>query len=388
MNTKHLRMIRVCLLTGVLFLMFAACVPATPTPASVTTVAPPPEQSIITSTPTVLPTPQVNITLVPKCQQLGSISGTVQGVNATDYRIAMYIFVSGWYNKPFLASPLTDISPNGTWETSVTISRNDITAAKYAALLVPKGYNPPLLSGDIYLPQELYDNSIAIDIERDDCARVISFSGYDWFVKTSTEPASPGDNYFTDNADDVFVDDEGFLHLKIVDHDGKWWCSEVINESILGYGRYIFKLVTPLNVMDPSAVLSLFTWDETSGDFSNREINIELSTWNISGNQNSQYVIQEYYIKGNVFRFGAVYAPGVTTHGFTWDPASIFFQSLAGDVTFPGETGVINSWNYTGGSIPTHGNENVRINLWLYRGHAPTHPVEIVIKSFQFIPIP
>ena len=42
---------------------------------------------------------------------------------------------------------------------------------------------------------------------------------------------------------------------------------------------------------------------------------------------------------------------------------------------------------FTNGVPPT-GQENVRINLWLYRGHPPTNrnPVEIIVNRFEFIP--
>jgi len=61
-------------------------------------------------------------------------------------------------------------------------------------------------------------------------------------------------------------------------------------------------------------------------------------------------------------RFNTLFT-GVTTHGFIWHPAGIFFQSLEGEPVFPGAAGVINTWTYTGGSIPVPGNENARINL-------------------------
>ncbi len=39
--------------------------------------------------------------------------------------------------------------------------------------------------------------------------------------------------------------------------------------------------------------------------------------------------------------------------------------------------------------VPQTGDENVRINLWLINGNAPTDDseVEFIIKSFQFVPL-
>src|SRR5262249_46068744 len=54
----------------------------------------------------------------------------------------------------------------------------------------------------------------------------------------------------------------------------------------------------------------------------------------------------------------------------------------------PASNNVISSWTYSL-DVPQTGDENVRINLWLFNGAAPTdnQEVEIVIKSFTFAPL-
>jgi hypothetical protein len=330
--------------------------------------------------------PMVDITYMHPCRQTGYISGTVENVSPADHKIAVYIYVSGWWNKPYWAAPLTDINPDKTWQTYVTTGGNDTMATKFAAFLVPNGYNPPLIGGSASLPTELYANSLAYDIKERDCPlRSITFSGYTWLVKAAVGPTGPGPNYFTDDVNDVYVDNDGYLHLKIVYRNNRWWCSEVINTANLGYGTYVYKVLSPVNSLDPNAVLGLFTWDDTSANYAHREIDIEYSIWSSPGNQNSQFVIQPYDLSGNIHRFDTAFA-GPTTNGFIWNPSHIFFRTLAGDSPFPGNSGTIESWDYTGGSIPVPGNENVRINLWLFNGIAPAGPIEIIIKSFQFIP--
>ena len=39
--------------------------------------------------------------------------------------------------------------------------------------------------------------------------------------------------------------------------------------------------------------------------------------------------------------------------------------------------------------VPQTGDENIRLNLWLFNGNAPTNSseVEFIIKSFQFVPL-
>lgn len=73
--------------------------------------------------------------------------------------------------------------------------------------------------------------------------RIISFGGYNWWVKSSGKSADcrldPGSNYFSDSTDMVWVDPStNYLHLKIalmfdVLHID-WYCSEVVGISTLG----------------------------------------------------------------------------------------------------------------------------------------------------------
>src|SRR5436305_806293 len=64
--------------------------------------------------------------------------------------------------------------------------------------------------------------------------RTISFSGYTWAVKASTGRVGPGPNYFSDSTNNVWVDTQGRLHLKITKVGGRWNCAEVINQQSLG----------------------------------------------------------------------------------------------------------------------------------------------------------
>src|SRR5688572_24833301 len=71
-------------------------------------------------------------------------------------------------------------------------------------------------------------------------ARTINWSGYNWWVRTSgNAPQGPGPNIFSDSAENVFVDANGNLHLKIrKGRDGKWLASEIDLNQSLSYGTY------------------------------------------------------------------------------------------------------------------------------------------------------
>ena len=46
------------------------------------------------------------------------------------------------------------------------------------------------------------------------------------------------------------------------------------------------------------------------------------------------------------------------------------------------------SYPYAASDVPTHGDERVHLNLWLFNGAAPRDgaPVDVTIESFQFTP--
>lgn len=217
--------------------------------------------------------------------------------------------------------------------------------------------------------------------------RSLSFSGYTWYVKASSGRVGPGPNYFSDSSNNVWVDSQGQLHLKITRSGSRWYCSEVLLSTSHGYGTYRFYLNSLVDNLDPSVVLGLFTWSDDPA-YNHRELDIEFSRWGVAGNQNAQYVVQPYSIAGNLYRWEEPSGLTQSTHSFQWLSASVFFQSLAGYYQPPpAVNAVINQHTFTQG-IPVPGSEVCHMNLWLYKGKAPTNrqPVEIVVNRFEFVP--
>jgi hypothetical protein len=218
--------------------------------------------------------------------------------------------------------------------------------------------------------------------------RSLSFAGYDWQVKYSEDRVGPGPNFFSNKKEDVFVDEEGRLHLRIVNRDGHWYTTEVVNTENLGYGLYTFHLVTPVDQLDPNIVLGLFTWDDNAPEENYREIDIEFSRWGQPENDNAQYVAQPYYKTANIHRFNVVLGNQTSTHSFLWQPDGILFQSSYGyqaATPFPAD---IQSWFYEGTDNPPPGDENIRMNLWLRDGKPPldAQDSEVIVSNFSFIP--
>ncbi len=105
--------------------------------------------------------PYIGFTHVPPIGSFENLEGEVLHVYPSDHRVAVYIYVSGWWTKPTFTDPLTTIQNNGSWTTDITTGGNDEQATRVAAYLVTEDYSPPLMSGGATLPAELDQNAVA-----------------------------------------------------------------------------------------------------------------------------------------------------------------------------------------------------------------------------------
>ncbi len=148
--------------------------------------------------------PGIEITAIPPYGTSQYLQGRVGCVVPADYRVAVYIFVEGWWTKPTFASPLTPIQPDGTWSTNVTTGGCDSLATRFAAVLLPVGVTPDLLSGAAALTERMLGYPHVI-VGRLPGTRTIQFSGSTWVVKSTgtCRTVGPGPNYFSDDPADV-----------------------------------------------------------------------------------------------------------------------------------------------------------------------------------------
>ncbi|HYT29055.1 MAG TPA: glycoside hydrolase family 16 protein [Ktedonobacteraceae bacterium] len=118
--------------------------------------------------------------------------------------------------------------------------------------------------------------------------RTIEFSGNQWVVKDGGEERrGPGPNYFSSSPENVWVDSQGQLHLKITNRNNRWYCAEVSLEKPLGYGTYEFFVNGRFDQLDPHVVDGLFLYEDDA-----HEIDIEFGRWGKRSGENLQYVLQ------------------------------------------------------------------------------------------------
>jgi len=339
--------------------------------------------------------PCVELTVVPALGSHADLYGTVTHVNPCLYRVAVYIYVEaggGWWNKPLLAAPLTEIANDGTWTADITTGGTDEDATKIAVFLVPADCEVDILEGAAKLPTSLLDAAIAHDaVERGagGTTRLLYFGGYEWWVKASDTAVGPGPNLFSDSRDNVWLDSERQLHLKITKNaknGDTYECAEVVCRDNLGYGTYVFSMASRVDNLDPNCVLGLFTWSDDPA-YNYREMDIELSRWGNPLDDNAQFVVQLWDTPGNLERFN-MWPCETSVHGFNWQADAIAFRSVCGEDYGTQDPNLqVHDWLYEGEDIPVPGSESARINLWLAWGNAPQNEeeAEAVVADFQFI---
>lgn len=205
--------------------------------------------------------------------------------------------------------------------------------------------------------------------------RVIEFAGYNWYVRsTGGATQGPGPNLFSDGEENVWVDDQGRLHLKIRQVNGKWYCSEVTLQKVYGPAKYTVVFEEPVAGLDKNAVAAAFLYKSDR-----EELDIEFSKWGLEENDIAQFVVQPSETAGNKLRFDwgeHTSAVGV----IDWQPERVDF-SLSDEAGADQEV----SWSYTGENIPSDPDTRFKLNLWLFRGMAPSNMMEqeLVIGGFK-----
>lgn len=327
--------------------------------------------------PALAPEPAITITKIPPAGEPNSVSllainGKVSGAKPAE-KIVLFAHAGVWWVQPTASRPFTDIAPDGGWKGATH------PAAEYAALLVKSAYRIPAKlvalpakGGDIVAIAKVAGAAMAPPV------RTIRFSGYDWEVCDF-----PNDRAGTLNVwapENVRVDTDGFLHLR-VSRDGSGWKSAAVRMLRgLGYGSYRF-VVQNVSNLEPSIVFTLLTWN---GGTTEHEMDVEVSRWGQPANKNAQYVVQPYYVAANVTRFVA--PPGVLTHSFLWQPGRVTFRTVRGS-TNSSASSVVDEHTFTIG-VPSPDNDFVRINL--YRFESRTSPLkngaEVTIEKFEYLP--
>jgi hypothetical protein len=288
-------------------------------------------------------------------------------------QVVLYAQSGVWWVQPFANTPFTRIQADSTWENTTHLG------IEYAALLVNPGYNPPARLMSIP-PVGGGVAAVAVSTPAPGkplVASTIQFSGYGWTVRTAGSDRGGAPRFY--DSDNAWTDAKGFLHLRMEQRDGEWHCAEVALNRSLGYGTYRF-VVNDVSHIGDAAVVELFTFSDDSLDENRNEIDVDLSRWGNPDRENSQFVIQPYFVAQNEYRFNA--PPGKLTYSFRWQSDSAKFMATRGE-----GAATVSEHMFTSG-IPRDTGQTAHIDLfdYHYSKNSVHQPAEVVIEKFEFLP--
>jgi len=145
--------------------------------------------------------PAIQLSAIPPAAVGGSemvapIAGRVTGARSGQ-RIVIYTRSGVWWVQPTTAQPFTTVELDGTWKSTIHLG------TEYAALLVDAGYRP-VNTRDTLPP--LGNGVVATTIARGTgdfvtrASKVLTFSGYEWDVRSIPSDRGGPNDYDPDNA--------------------------------------------------------------------------------------------------------------------------------------------------------------------------------------------
>ena len=224
-------------------------------------------------------------------------------------------------------------------------------------------------------------------------AKTISWRGYTWEVIdggiAGVAQADPSN---------VFVDESGYLHLRIRKQGNTWTAAEMYTRERLGFGTYQWQIDAPLDVLDKNVVLGLFTYGPRAciGDDHQNEIDFEYSRWGVQEGENVSWT--NYPAVGSDAASDATHAEHFTLDGrtqttsrFVWTSTSITDFLMSGYTPVGSNQGLLLSpWTFAPNDPQDRITQQpvpLAVNLWCFE-NTPSDgkDVEVVIRDFQFVP--
>lgn len=213
----------------------------------------------------------------------------------------------------------------------------------------------------------------------------IDFSGYTWHVKNSVHGlVGPGPNHWSGSGRNLVLDESGDLRLRIDEHKGCWYATEIRLDKTLGYGTYRFTVDFPNAFFDKNVVFGLFNYLNDQ-----KEFDIEISHWGQKTSTNASFAVQPAGVDHNLHRFSINLEQRTKkVFSFTWSRDGLTFRYENCDTSSCDQSTVKERWQYKKGSVPD-GDLKTHINLWLVDGNPPTdgEEVEVVLEDFSFVPL-
>jgi hypothetical protein len=326
--------------------------------------------------------PAIEFTKIPPAAQGGrervdTIAGRVRNARPGQ-QIVIYAHSGQWWVQPWPERPFIPIKADSTWSTETHLGFD------YAALLVEPDYHPlpeidvaPTQGGSVALvtivkgtgtPQLAPTGSL-------------KFSGYDWSVRVIESDKGGLSNLY--DPENAWTDAKGALHMRITRKSGKWSCAEIFLGRTLGYGTYSVT-VRDTSHLEPAAVFSMFTFDDSNSEQHFREMDVEVGGRDAENKNNTRYTIQPLYIPGNLYTFAAPAGP--LTFVLRWESGHATFKTFRGRSSGAGAP-LVSEHEFTS-TIPVPGEAMPRLIFYVVASdkNPMQKPSEVVVEKFAYLP--
>jgi hypothetical protein len=327
--------------------------------------------------------PSIEFTKIPPAAQGGrervdTISGRVKDARPKQ-QIVIYAHSGQWWVQPWPDHPFTPIKADSTWSTETHLG------FEYAALLVEPDYHPlptmdvaPTQGGSVALV------TIVKGVGTPQFAPTgsLKFSGYDWGVRMIANDKGGTNNLY--DPENAWTDASGALHMQIKKKSDRWSCAEIFLNRSLGYGTYSVR-VRDTSHLEPAAAFSMFIFDEWASEQHFREMDVEVGgRGNAAHKNNAQYVIQPFYIPGNLFAFAA--PSGTLMYALRWESGHATFKTFRGRSAGAGAQ-LVSEHEFTSG-IPVPGKAIPRLIFYVVASdkNPMQKPSEVVVEKFEYLP--
>jgi hypothetical protein len=210
----------------------------------------------------------------------------------------------------------------------------------------------------------------------------LKFSGYDWAVRTIASNKGGLNNLY--DSQNAWTDASGALHMQIKKKSDMWSCAEIYLNRSLGYGSYSVT-VRDTSHLEPAAIFSMFTFDDSRSEEHFREMDIEVGGRGDAANKNNaRYVVQPLYIPANLFAFAT--PSGTLTYVLRWEPGRVTFKTFRGKST-GARAQLVSEHEFTSG-IAVPGKAIPRLIFYVVASdkHPMQKPSEVVIEKFEYLP--
>ena len=200
------------------------------------------------------------------------------------------------------------------------------------------------------------------------------------------------------NPANIFVDQNGYLHLRIINRGGTYTSSEMFSADKMGFGTYQWQIAGALLNMDKSTVLGLFSYGPQAGIGANaeNEIDIEFSQWNNTCHGcNADFTFwpttgnESLGPKEDNFKIDLGGAT-LTTARFEWSSTKIVGTIMSGLQPLGTTANVLQTLTFAPPDYTARIPQvplPLGMNLWCFKV-LPASDQEVTIRDFQFVPLP